>query len=89
MIARAQEVGDLCTEFDVCDIAARAFAEFRHALRMGEQEKIRARQGPFFLVDEIAASHADDNTEHKQVSRPSHHRFLPHIYVAARCAADC
>ena len=62
MIAGALEVGDLGAEVDVGDIATEAIAEFRHTLRMSEQEKIWARRGPFFLVDKIAANHADDNT---------------------------
>ena len=78
------EVSDFGAEVDVGDIAAGANAEFCHTLRMSEQEKIGAWRGQFFLVGEIAASHADHNTQRKQVSHPALHRFLPHISVA-RC----
>ena len=63
MIAGTHEVSDLGTEVDVSNIAARAVAEFRHTLRMSEQEKIWARRVQFLLVDEIiAVSGADDET---------------------------
>ena len=65
MVAGALEVGDLGTEVDVGDISAGAIAKFRHTLRMSEQEKIWARRGPFFLVNEIAARHTDGDTQRK------------------------